>query len=75
MATCRSCGAEIVWGKTKAGKSMPIDPGPVASGNILLTENGTCYVHPSPEIRRVFSEVPMRTSHFATCPDAGKFRR
>ena len=24
-ATCRSCGAEIVWLKTAAGKNMPID--------------------------------------------------
>lgn len=29
METCRSCGAEIVWGRTNNGKAMPIDPEPV----------------------------------------------
>ena len=25
-STCRSCGAEIVWVTTPAGKQMPLDP-------------------------------------------------
>lgn len=25
MANCRSCGAEIEWKKTAAGKLMPVD--------------------------------------------------
>lgn len=28
-SVCRGCGAEIVWVKTEAGKSMPCDPGAV----------------------------------------------
>ena len=28
-ATCRGCGARIVWIKTPAGKAMPCDPAPV----------------------------------------------
>lgn len=28
-ATCRGCGAPIVWIKTPAGKAMPCDPAPV----------------------------------------------
>lgn len=28
-ATCRGCGARIVWIKTPAGKAMPCDPSPV----------------------------------------------
>lgn len=43
-ATCRSCGAPIVWIVTRGGKRMPVDEG-------------------------------SRESHFATCPDAAKWRR
>lgn len=25
MSRCRSCGAEIIWIRTKAGKQMPVD--------------------------------------------------
>lgn len=28
-SVCRGCGAEIVWVKTTAGKSMPCNPGAV----------------------------------------------
>lgn len=27
---CRSCGREVVWAKTQAGKHMPVDPEPYA---------------------------------------------
>ena len=26
IGQCRSCGARILWIKTKAGKNMPVDP-------------------------------------------------
>lgn len=36
---CRSCGAEIYWVKTKAGKSMPIER--TASGD-MISHFATC---------------------------------
>lgn len=36
MSTCRSCGAEVLWAKTRAGKAMPVDPEPTAEGNVLV---------------------------------------
>ena len=50
-SVCRGCGAEIVWVKTEAGKSMPCDPGavpfwarPGAPGKVVtpLTVIGEC---------------------------------
>lgn len=32
-AECRSCGAQIVWMKTAAGKNMPVDAETVESGD------------------------------------------
>ena len=36
MATCKGCGAEIIWIKTPAGKLMPCD----AQKITIITEQG-----------------------------------
>lgn len=33
MSECRSCGAEIVWMKTKNGRNIPVDPETATKGN------------------------------------------
>ena len=80
MARCRSCGQDIRWIKTAAGKNMPCDYVPVyyreqagAKGKIV-TEDGDVL---SAEIN-----VPCGLadglgylSHFSTCPNADTFRR
>jgi hypothetical protein len=55
MATCRGCGAEIVWLELN-GKNHPCD---------------------LPSLRVIYQGhlVEAHTSHFATCPKAGEFRR
>lgn len=69
MATCKSCGAAIVWAKTKAGKHMPMDPEPEQ----LLVEIGT-----GTDGERIWPVVEVRKawrSHWATCPQAAEHRR
>ena len=58
---CKSCGAPIVWGRTEAGKYMPLDEKEVMYWKLdnfgrLSTDKG-------------------RTSHFATCPQANRHRK
>jgi len=65
-AKCKSCGAEIEWIKTKAGKNAPIDAKPVK----VYIEAPDLIGH---ENRWIL--ISAFTSHFATCPDADKFRR
>jgi len=71
---CRSCKAEVIWTVTDRGKAMQVDAAPVAGGNIELIEStdGTVplarYVKAEPEVAR-------HVSHFATCPQAGEWRR
>ncbi len=60
MAKCRSCDADIVWLKTKAGKNMPVDADEDA---VVDAEAG-----------RLFDR-DEHTSHFETCPDAEKHRK
>ena len=72
---CVSCNAELIWVKTTAGKVMPVDAAPSLRGNVEIVPSaggGALYakVHKAP--------VPggrARTSHFATCPAAGEWRR
>lgn len=72
MAECRACqSAEVEWAVTDRGRTMLVNP-PTDDGNLYAwrTVNGTL---------RVTANKPHRqtvrvTSHFATCPQADKFR-
>lgn len=67
-ATCRSCGAPIIWARTVNGKAMPLDAEPTDAGNVSLV-NGVAYVGEQ------LALPPCYTSHFATCPDAPGWRK
>jgi len=36
QSLCRSCGAQIIWFKTDAGKNMPVDAETVEVGDLEL---------------------------------------
>lgn len=65
--TCRSCGASITWAELTSGKRHPFDGEivPVRTQGALLAG------------QRVTEDVDtsVSSSHFATCPDSGKWRR
>lgn len=84
MSRCKGCDAEIEWVKTTTGKRIPVDVAPVCvvvtsggplkvvldSGNVVsarLCVEGDAE-HEGTNV------VEARTSHFATCRDADKFR-
>lgn len=56
---CRSCGAFILWMKTKNGKNIPVDYATVPADQGAL----------------VFDPDVGHISHFATCPNADKHRK
>lgn len=63
MDQCKSCKANIMWGKTTNGKAVPLDTKPK---NVYVLLNGDT---------NVYSLECGYESHFATCPDALKFRK
>ena len=73
ISRCTSCGASILWAETVNGKAMPLDEMPDPDGKFALDEADeppiATYKHTNPGGAERF------TSHFATCPDAAKFRR
>lgn len=71
MASCRSCEAEIIWATSTTGKAIPLDAQPTANGNLSLVA-GTAHAYTA-EDERLKRE--RYTSHFATCPEAGQWRK
>ena len=78
MAKCKACGAEIIFKKTRFGKSMPVDEKPVAyykgDKDKIVTEDVEvilCNLDGNSDEFLGFGYVP----HFATCPAAERFRR
>ncbi len=64
-ARCRSCRAEITWFELVSGKRHPFDGEPVYTRTY------------QDEHRRLVGEIDtaVSSSHFATCPQAGDWRR
>lgn len=76
MSRCKSCGAKIIWLPTTGGKSMPCDPEPIpyredALGSMMIVTNDGRVVRAKIDAA---SEAVGYVSHFATCPDAEKWR-
>lgn len=82
MATCKKCGAPIIWRQSPEGKWMPLDEGLIpykanANGKDTLFDiTGDpirCDI-----VERQPGAIPTglaRKSHFATCPFANDFRK
>lgn len=84
MAKCKGCGAEIEWVKTTNGTSMPVNPeyieidiaGPKTMR--IVTDDGRVEAGGPVNPDDLFPPdmvVRGRLSHFATCPQANKFKR
>jgi len=77
--TCKSCGAPLVWIETPAGKWIPCDEGLVrykqddAGRKAVVTQDGEIV-----KCEMEFEGLPTgmaRLPHWATCPEADRFRR
>ena len=78
MSSCRSCGAPILWVGTERGKAMPLDRAPYDGddprGLFVIRHIGgkVLAIATTPD---AFPGERVYRSHFATCKDAGKWRR
>ena len=76
MNYCRSCEATIRWvTMAGSGKAMPLDAVPTDAGTIEVTgEPGAETGAVVGQGERLFP-VALYVSHYATCPDADKWRK
>lgn len=70
---CRSCDAEIIWAST-GRKSMPVDVEPSPDGTVELTP-AAAGARAVVWTDTPLFDIPLRKSHFATCPQADEWRR
>lgn len=76
---CRDCGASIIWCVSENGRRAPVNADPVTDGNVFI------YLQDGEPIAQVLTKekraravelgTQLRTSHFATCPNAQARRR
>jgi len=71
--TCKACGTPLIWAKTEKGASIPIDLQPARPeyGNIVLQYG----LAGPPRADMVKPGHGTHVAHYATCPEAGRFRR
>ena len=75
MPTCKSCGAEIMWAKTQAGRLAPVDAAESPDGNVFVA---VCEGGPTaffPPAGTTIADATRHKSHFATCPNANAHRK
>lgn len=78
LTTCRDCPAEVFWVRTRSGKNMLLNAMPDDTGDFYLAqgEDGKLEGHHRKGYPGKLDEtVDLYTSHFATCPEADKFRK
>ena len=61
---CKKCNADIVFLKTKNNKAIPVDYDTLTHEDMTNLSSGD-----------VLFRFGEHVSHFATCPDANKFRK
>lgn len=77
---CRSCGQPIKWIKLQgSGKAIPVDPMkrilvPGQGTEVLITDDGRVVRGRFASMEEGAAECGY-ISHFATCPQADKWRR
>lgn len=75
IVRCSTCGAQMFFALTPAGKRIPIDLEPRADGNLVIRrpENGKVIAVPAKDAQP--GETIRHVSHFATCSEAASHRR
>lgn len=70
----------MLWCVTTGGKHNPLDPEPTDEGNVILLPvpgvgPTAITLHGSTLEAARKGDAVLRTSHFATCPDASEHRK
>lgn len=77
VCKAKRCGVKIRWAKTDTGETIPVDYAPDPAGNLVryMRSRGDWRVRVVKDGEVLDPSLTRWTSHFATCPEATKFRR
>jgi hypothetical protein len=75
MTQCRSCGAEIVFARTREGKLMLVDATPDEKGTVTLEWDPAAGEWRAGLGGKLTAGLPQHRPHFATCPRADEWRQ
>lgn len=82
MSTCRGCGSNIKWIRMRSGKAMPVDPEPVfvedGDSLVFVTDDGDTITGRPVDQKSAENRENLMVGfvpHWATCPEAWRFRR
>lgn len=85
MAKCKGCGQQIEWIKTTEGRSMPVNPDYIEIDpagihhDAIVTDEGKvvkgCRVNETDSLFQTEGKVRGRVPHWATCPQASRFKK
>ena len=80
MPRCKGCGREIVFVRSNSGKSIPCDPKMIRykakkTGHLRVVTPSGDVVSAVPSDSILTADDYGYVSHFATCPQADRFRR
>lgn len=75
VVRCSTCGAQMFFAETPAGRRIPIDLEPRADGNLVIRRPASGKVIAVPAKDAQPEETVRHTSHFVTCPQAASHRR
>ena len=82
MATCKACGARIVWIRSSGGKQIPCDEKMVtfrkekgATGKFVTKDGNVVSGELVENLASCTNACVGYTSHFATCSEPQRFRQ
>lgn len=77
---CKACGHALFWCVTSSGAKKPVNPLPVADGNVIVEPASDPRLPPTAIMINNLSTAEERKralwkSHFSTCSSADAFRK
>ena len=84
QGSCRACGASMLWARMPSGRLNPLnvdevqpEPGAGVVAFNPATGNGVPVINANAHDCPRWAEhgATFHTSHFATCPERGRFKR
>lgn len=73
--SCRTCDARVIWADQPNGRPLILDYDPSPNGNVRLRKGQAEVLGKDAAAEARLAGEELYISHFATCPQAAKWRK